>query len=133
MLIKVTSTDTAVVVAALSKHVRKLADTLRRSLTWDRGLEMAKHKDFTVATDVKAYFCDWQSPGQRGTNASKRCPNQSSVRIRSDSNSWIQATHCRTRCAPNPVLFRFRVLSRPALTLQTRVGGGATSQLGAMD
>ena len=38
---------------ALSKHVRKLPATLRRSLTWDRGLEMAKHKDFTVATDVK--------------------------------------------------------------------------------
>ena len=53
---------------ALSKHVRKLPATLRRSLTWDRGLEMAKHKDFTVATDVKVYFCDPQSPWQRGSN-----------------------------------------------------------------
>src|ERR1700760_1566160 len=68
MLIKVPSKDTAVVVAALSKHVRKLPATLRRSLTWDRGLEMAKHKDFTVATDVQVYFCDPQSPWQRGTN-----------------------------------------------------------------
>ena len=68
MLIKVPSKDTAVVVAALSKHVGKLPATLRRSLTWDRGLEMAKHKDFTVATDVKVYFCDPQSPWQRGTN-----------------------------------------------------------------
>jgi IS30 family transposase len=68
MLIKVPRKDTAVVVAALSKHVRKLPATLRRSLTWDRGLEMAKHKDFTVATDVKVYFCDPQSPWQRGTN-----------------------------------------------------------------
>ena len=68
MLLKVPSKDTAVVVAALSKHVRKLPATLRRSLTWDRGLEMAKHKDFTVATDVKVYFCDPQSPWQRGTN-----------------------------------------------------------------
>lgn len=68
MLIKVPSKDTAVVVAALSKHVRKLPATLRRSLTWDRGLEMAKHKDFTVATNVKVYFCDPQSPWQRGTN-----------------------------------------------------------------
>jgi len=68
MLIKVPSKDTAVVVAALSKHVRKLPATLRRSLTWDRGLEMAKHKEFTVATDVHVYFCDPQSPWQRGTN-----------------------------------------------------------------
>src|SRR5215472_8431296 len=68
MLIKVPGKDTAVVVAALSKHVRKLPATLRRSLTWDRGLEMAQHKDFTVATDVQVYFCDPQSPWQRGTN-----------------------------------------------------------------
>jgi transposase, IS30 family len=68
MLIKVPSKDTAVVVAALSKRVRKLPATLRRSLTWDRGLEMAKHKAFTVATDVRVYFCDPQSPWQRGTN-----------------------------------------------------------------
>jgi IS30 family transposase len=68
MLIKVPSKDTEAVVAALSRHVRKLPATLRRSLTWDRGLEMAKHKDFPVATDVKVYFCDPQSPWQRGTN-----------------------------------------------------------------
>jgi IS30 family transposase len=67
-LIKVPSKDTAVVVAALSRQIRKLPATLRRSLTWDRGLEMAKHKTFTVATDVKVYFCDPQSPWQRGTN-----------------------------------------------------------------
>jgi IS30 family transposase len=68
MLIKVPSKDTEVVVATLSQHVRKLPATLRRSLTWDRGLEMAKHKDFTVARDVQVYFCDPQSPWQRGTN-----------------------------------------------------------------
>jgi len=68
MLIKVPSKETEAVVAALSQQVRKLPATLRRSLTWDRGLEMAKHKDFTVATDVQVYFCDPQSPWQRGTN-----------------------------------------------------------------
>jgi IS30 family transposase len=68
MLIKVPSKNTEAVVAALSRRVRKLPATLRRSLTWDRGLEMARHKAFTVATDVKVYFCDPKSPWQRGTN-----------------------------------------------------------------
>src|SRR6202142_2059531 len=62
MLIKVASKDTATVVAALSQHIGKLPATLRRSLTWDRGLEMAQHKSFTVDTEVKVYFCDPQSP-----------------------------------------------------------------------
>jgi IS30 family transposase len=68
MLVKVSSKDTATVVAALSRHVRKLPASLRHSLTWDRGLEMAQHKSFTVDTKVKVYFCDPQSPWQRGTN-----------------------------------------------------------------
>jgi transposase, IS30 family len=68
-LIKVPSKDTAaVVVAALTRHARKLPAALRRSLTWDRGLEMAQHQTFTMATDVKVYFCDPQSPWQRGSN-----------------------------------------------------------------
>ena len=68
MLVKVPGKDTATVVAALSQHVRGLPASLRRSLTWDRGLEMAQHKNFTVATNVKVYFCDPQSPWQRGSN-----------------------------------------------------------------
>ncbi len=68
MLVKVPSKDTVAVVTALSRHVRKLPASLRRSLTWDRGLEMAQHKSFSVATNVKVYFCDPQSPWQRGTN-----------------------------------------------------------------
>jgi IS30 family transposase len=68
MLVKVPGKDTATVVAALSQHVRGLPATLRRSLTWDRGLEMAQHKSFTMATDVQVYFCDPQSPWQRGSN-----------------------------------------------------------------
>ena len=66
-LIRVSSKDTGVA-AALSRDVRKLSARLWRSLTRDRGLEMAKHKEFTVATDVQVYFCDPQSPWQRGTN-----------------------------------------------------------------
>jgi IS30 family transposase len=68
MLIKVPSKDTATVVGALTQHVGRLPAALRRSLTWDRGLEMAQHKSFTVDTEVKVYFCDPQSPWQRGSN-----------------------------------------------------------------
>jgi IS30 family transposase len=68
MLIKIPSKDTATVIGALAKHVRTLPTELRRSLTWDRGKEMADHKAFTVATDVKVYFCDPRSPWQRGSN-----------------------------------------------------------------
>ena len=57
-LIKVPGKHKAVVVAALTRHTRKLPAALRRSLTWDRGLEMAKHKTFTVATNVRVYFCN---------------------------------------------------------------------------
>jgi transposase, IS30 family len=68
MLIKIPSKDTATVVGALAKHVRTLPTELRRSLTWDRGKELADHKAFTVATDVQVYFCDPRSPWQRGSN-----------------------------------------------------------------
>jgi transposase, IS30 family len=68
MLLKIPSKDTATVVAALAKQVRKLPSELRRSLTWGRGKEMADHKCFTVATKVQVYFCDPRSPWQRGSN-----------------------------------------------------------------
>lgn len=68
MLVKVNGKDTETVVRALTKQVRRLPVELRKSLTWDRGMEMAKHKEFSIATDVQVYFCDPQSPWQRGTN-----------------------------------------------------------------
>lgn len=68
MLVKVDRKDTKTVVAALSRQVKKLPGQLRKSLTWDRGMELANHKTFTLATDVDVYFCDPQSPWQRGTN-----------------------------------------------------------------
>ena len=68
MLIKLPGKDTVSVVSALSKQVRQLPLQLRRSLTWDRGKEMADHKKFTIATDVRVYFCDPRSPWQRGSN-----------------------------------------------------------------
>ncbi len=68
LLVKVDGKDTVSVVSALSRQVRKLPANLRKSLTWDRGGEMASHKTFTVATDVDVYFCDPRSPWQRGSN-----------------------------------------------------------------
>ena len=68
MLVKVSGKDTATVVSALIAHARQLPGELYRSLTWDRGLEMADHKRFTLATDIAVYFCDPQSPWQRGSN-----------------------------------------------------------------
>jgi IS30 family transposase len=68
MLVKVDSKDTVTVTNALARKIRQLPAQLRRSLTWDRGSEMAAHKQFTVATDLKVYFCDPHSPWQRGSN-----------------------------------------------------------------
>ena len=68
MLVRVPDKSTALVVAALSKHVRKLPAQLRRSLTWDRGFELKAHKRFTLATQMQVYFCDPHSPWQRGSN-----------------------------------------------------------------
>jgi len=68
MLAKVDRKDTETVVNALIKHAHKLPHELYKSLTWDRGKEMADHQRFTLATDIKVYFCDPHSPWQRGSN-----------------------------------------------------------------
>lgn len=68
MLIKLPDKRTATVVTALTDLVQRLPTELRKSLTWDRGGELADHKQFTVATDVQLYFCDPYSPWQRGSN-----------------------------------------------------------------
>ena len=67
-LVKLENKTTDCVVAAVTTSIQQLPEQLKRSLTWDRGLEIAKHKQFTVDTGVKVYFCDPKSPWQRGTN-----------------------------------------------------------------
>ena len=68
MLVRVPSKDTKTVIDALIKQSHKLPRELYKSLTWDRGKELADHKRFSLATDIKVYFCDPQQPWQRGSN-----------------------------------------------------------------
>jgi len=68
MLTKVSNKNTETVINALIKEARKLPGELFKSLIWDRGKEMNDHKRFTLASDIKIYFCDPQCPWQCGTN-----------------------------------------------------------------
>ena len=68
MLIKLADKNSVRVAEVLASKIKELPKQLRRSLTWDRGIEMASHREFTLATDLKVYFCDPYSPWQRGSN-----------------------------------------------------------------
>ena len=68
LLVKLKGKDTETVITALIKHAKKLPTELYKSLTWDRGSEMSDHQRFTLATNIDVYFCDPQSPWQRGSN-----------------------------------------------------------------
>jgi IS30 family transposase len=68
LLVRLPNKETRTVVGALARRIRRLPHGLRRSLTWDRGTELAAHRAFTMATNVQVYFCDPQSPWQRGSN-----------------------------------------------------------------
>lgn len=91
VLVKVAGKDTASVVNALIPQVQRLPRTLRRSLTWDRGMEMAAHKQFTVATKVQVYFCDPHSPWQRGTNENTNRLLRQYFPRRTDLSGYSQA------------------------------------------
>ena len=97
MLVKVPSKDTATGVAALTRQVRKLPASLRRSLTWDRGVEMAKHKSFTVATKVNVYFCDPQRPWQRFR--AQHCYSSLPIRL-----VWLKIRTHGTALSPIPTV-----------------------------
>jgi IS30 family transposase len=91
MLVKVPRCDTRTVVRALTRRVRKLPKQLRRSLTWDRGKEMAAHKDFSIATNVQVYFCDPHSPWQRGSNENANGLLRQYFPKRTDLSGYSQA------------------------------------------
>jgi IS30 family transposase len=68
MLVRLPNKETRTVIRALTRRIRQLPQGLMKSLTWDRGSELAAHRTFTIATHVQVYFCDPQSPWQRGSN-----------------------------------------------------------------
>ena len=121
VLVRVPSKDAAVVVATLSRHVRKLPASLRRSLTWDRGLEMAQHKTFTVATNVKVYFCDPQSPWQRGSNENTNGLLRQYFPKRTDLSVHTQADLDKVALRLNQRPRKTLGFQTPASTLQASV------------
>ena len=108
MLIKIPRKDTTTVVAALAKHISKLPEELRRSLTWDQGKEMHAHKRFTVATNVQVYFCDPRSPWQRGSNENTNGLLRQYLPRRTDfsriSQSYLNAIALRLNQRPRKTL-----------------------------
>lgn len=68
MLAKIRDNKTITVISALIRQARELPAELYKTLNWDRGAEMTSHTRFTIATDIQIYFCDPQSPWQRGSN-----------------------------------------------------------------
>ena len=108
MLVKIPRKDTTTVVAALAKHISKLPEELRRSLTWDQGKEMHAHKRFTVATNVQVYFCDPRSPWQRGSNENTNGLLRQYLPRRTDfsriSQSYLNAIALRLNQRPRKTL-----------------------------
>ena len=91
MLVKLAAKDTETVVDALIKTTRKLPQELNKSLTWDRGKEMAGHRRFTLATDIQVYFCDPRSPWQRGSNENTNGLLRQYMPMGIDISSYSQA------------------------------------------
>ena len=112
MLVKVPGKDTASVVTALSRQVRQLPSALRRSLTWDRGLELAQHKRLTIDTNMQVYFCDPQSPWQRGTN-------ENTNRLRRQYFPKGTDLSCYSRADLNMIALRLNQRPRKTLGFQT--------------
>ncbi|MFO1426938.1 MAG: IS30 family transposase [Steroidobacteraceae bacterium] len=91
MLVKMPDKNSVHVAQALARHIRRLPAQLKRSLTWDRGIEMASHARFTLATDVRVYFCDPQSPWQRGSNENTNGLLRQYFHKRADLSVYSQA------------------------------------------
>lgn len=121
MLVRVEGKDTENVVAGLSSQIQRLPTAMMETLTWDRGMEMAAHKKFTVATDVKVYFCDPKSPWQRGTSENTNRLLRQYLPTKSDLSVYAQpdldAIAMKLNSRPRKTLG----YSTPAATLQQTV------------
>ena len=121
LLVAVTGKDTRTVTSALSTQISRLPQQLRASLTWDRGMEMAEHARFTVATDVKVYFCDPQSPWQRGSNENTNGLLRQYLPKDTDLSSISQPQLDAIAAKPNSRPRKTLGFKTPAATLETVV------------
>jgi IS30 family transposase len=121
LLVKVEGKDTKSVISALTREVRKLPAELRRSLTWDRGSEMAQHKRFSIATNVQVYFCDPQSPWQRGTNENTNRLLRQYFPDGTELSAYSQADLNKVARRLNERPRKTLGFRTPAATLQSRV------------
>ena len=96
MLVKVRGKDTTSVVSALPRQIAKLPAELRLSVTWDRGMELARHQQLSLATKMDVYFCDPQSPSQRGTNENTNGLLRQYIPDGTDLRTFSQAALNRT-------------------------------------
>ncbi len=103
LLVRVAGKDTATVVDAITAQIQTMPRQLRASLTWDRGMELADHRRFSVATDVAVYFCDQRSPWQRGSNENTNgllrqyFPKQTNLSVFSQSDLDLVAARLNGR------------------------------------
>ena len=108
MLVRLPNKATGTVTRALARRIRRLPHGLMRSLTWDRGGELAAHRALTIATDVRVYFCDPQSPWQRGSNENTNGLLRPYLPHAADFSGYSQA---------QLDAIAFRLNTRPRLTL----------------
>jgi len=119
MLVRVASKDSETVVSALTRQVQKLPEGLMQTLTWDRGTELARHKDFTVDTDVQVYFCDPRSPWQRGSNENTNGLLRQYLPKGTDLSKWTQ---------PQLDAIALKLNTRPRMTLGFKTPGATLRQ-----
>jgi IS30 family transposase len=111
MLIRLPNKETQTVTRALARRIRRLPHCLTKSLTWDRGTELAAHRAFTMATNVQIYFCDPQSPWQRGSNENTNGLLRQYLPHAADLSTYTQA---------QLDAIALRLNTRPRLTLRYR-------------